>query len=106
MLSMHTRRNISLILLIGLLVVTGVVWSMGVGRGTRMEYTSVTQGFAGDVGVDVTISGGKIADAVRPHEETPIADPAIETLVKNISRPRIPVDVVWGHLHQQGGYRS
>ena len=112
MLSMHTRRNISLILLIGLLVVTGVVWSMGSQEEGLKDgvYFGKAQGFAGDVGVDVTISGGKIAEiAVRPHEETPfIADPAIETLVKNIIASQNPeVDVVSGsHLHQQGGYRS
>ncbi len=101
MLSMHTRRNISLILLIGLLVVTGVVWSMGSQEEGLKDgvYFGKAQGFAGDVGVDVTISGGKIAEiAVRPHEETPfIADPAIETLVKNIIASQNPeVDVVSG----------
>ncbi|NMB01573.1 MAG: FMN-binding protein [Firmicutes bacterium] len=88
MLRLNTRRNISLVLFIGLLVVTGVVWSMGSqAEGIKDGvFTGQAKGFGGDVVVDVTISGGKISDiAVRPHQETPfIADPAIETLVNNM----------------------
>lgn len=101
MLTLHARRNISLVLLIGLLVVTGVVWSMagqaeGIKDGT---FTGQAEGFAGDLIVDVTISGGKLSDIqVRPHQETPfIADPAIETLVANMLQAQsAQVEVVSG----------
>jgi fumarate reductase flavoprotein subunit len=62
-------------------------------------FSGQAQGFAGTVIVDVTISGGKIADIkVRPHEETPfIADPAIETLTQNIlAAQSTEVEVVSG----------
>jgi len=100
-LSMQTRRSISLVLLIGLLVVTGVVWSMGSQEQGLKDgvYFGKAEGFGGEVGVDVTISGGKIAKIdVRPHEETPfVAGPAIEQLVKTIVETQsTDVDVVSG----------
>ena len=109
MLSMQTRRNVSLILLIALLVVTGVVWSMGSQEEGLKDgvYFGQAQGFAGEVGVDVTISGGKITNIeVRPHQETPfIADPAIETLVKNILETQTAdVDVVSGATYTSQGF--
>lgn len=101
MLSMQTRRSISLVLLIALLVVTGVVWSMGAQEEGLKDgvYVGRAQGFGGEVVVDVTISGGRItAIAVRPHDETPfIAGPAIETLVaKMIETQSLEVEAVSG----------
>lgn len=101
MLKLHTRRNISLVLFVGLLVVTGMVWSMA-GQAGRLKdgvFTGKAEGFGGDVVVDVTISGGKItAIEVRPHQETPfIADEAIETLKNNILQSQNPnVEIVSG----------
>ncbi len=101
MLSMQTRRSISLVLLIALLVVTGVVWSMGAQEEGLKDgvYVGRAQGFGGEVVVDVTISGGRItAIAVRPHDETPfIAGPAIETLVAKMIETQSPeVEAVSG----------
>lgn len=101
MLSLHTRRNVSLVLLIGLLIVTGVVWAMGNQEAGLKDgvYFGKAQGFGGEVGVDVTISGGKIAKIeVRPNNETPfIAGPAIEQLVKTIVETQnTSVDVISG----------
>jgi len=101
MLSMQMRRNISLVLFIALLVVTGVVWSMGSSEAGLKDgvYFGSAQGFGGQVEVDVTISGGKLAKIeVRPHLETPgIADPAIATLVEQmLSAQDANVDVVSG----------
>lgn len=101
MLTLRTRRNISLVLFIGLMLVSAVVWSMGNDTGgmTDGTFTGQAKGFADMVVVDVTISGGKItAINVRPHQETPfIADPAIETLTQNILASQNPnVDVVSG----------
>lgn len=101
MLTLHTRRNISLVMFIGLLVITGVVWSMaGQAEGPRDgTFTGQAQGFNGELIVDVTFGGGKIADiTVRPHQETPfIADPALETLTANILQTQNPqVEIVSG----------
>lgn len=101
MLKLHTRRNISLVLFVGLLVVTGMVWSMAGQAGGLKDgvFTGKAEGFGGDVVVDVTISGGKItAIEVRPHQETPfIADEAIETLKNNILQSQNPnVEIVSG----------
>ncbi|HPT82512.1 MAG TPA: FMN-binding protein [Limnochordia bacterium] len=98
---MQTRRSISLVLLIALLVVTGVVWSMGAQEEGLKDgvYVGRAQGFGGEVVVDVTISGGRItAIAVRPHDETPfIAGPAIETLVAKMIETQSPeVEAVSG----------
>jgi urocanate reductase len=100
-LSMQVRRNVSLILLVGLLIVTGVVWSMGSQAEGLKDgvYFGQAQGFAGNVGVDVTISGGRIAKIeVRPHDETPfVAGPAIEKLVQTIVETQnTDTDIVTG----------
>lgn len=88
MLTLRTRRNVSLILFISLLLVSAVVWSMNSNEGGMKDgvFSGQAQGFAGTVIVDVTISGGKITDVqVRPHQETPfVAGPAIETLTQNV----------------------
>ena len=88
MLRMRTRRNISLVLFIGLLLTSAVVWSMMSGAAGMEDgiYTGTAEGFGGDLVVDVTISGGEITDVtVRPHQETPfIADSAIEELTGKI----------------------
>src|SRR5690554_7152416 len=62
-------------------------------------YFGSAQGFMGELGVDVTIEGGRItAIDVRPHQETPfIADPALETLVDEIlAAQSTEVDIVSG----------
>lgn len=97
----RTRTNISLVLVIFLLLITGVVWSSsqthdGLKDGT---FTGQAEGFKGLVIVDVTISDGQITDLqVRPHEETPfIADPAIKTLTDSIlAAQNADVEVVSG----------
>lgn len=88
MLTLRTRRNISLVLFIGLLLVSAVAWSMANQEEGMRDgvFSGKAKGFGGDVIVDVTIKGGKITDLkVRPHQETPpIADPAIKQLTENI----------------------
>ncbi|HHY09001.1 MAG TPA: FMN-binding protein [Firmicutes bacterium] len=101
MLTSRTRRNVSLVLFIGLLLVSAGVWSMapeeeGMRDGT---FSGSAQGFKGAVLVDVTIVDGKItAIEVDPNEETPfIAEPAIEQLVGEIlAAQSTEVDVVSG----------
>ena len=88
MLRMRTRRNISLVLFIGLLLVSALVWSMSTNVVAMQDglYAGVAQGFGGDLVVDVTIADGKISEvAVRPHQETPmVAGPAIEKLTASV----------------------
>ena len=85
---MRTRRNISLVLFIGLLLVSAVVWSMSTQADVMRDgvYAGTAKGFGGDLVVDVAISGGKISDVkVRPHQETPfVAESAIEELTASI----------------------
>lgn len=88
MLTLRTRRSISWVLFIGLLLVSAGVWSMapqeeGLKDGS---YSGSAQGYIDAVSVDVTIVGGKITDIqVGQHEETPfIADPAIEQIIQDI----------------------
>ncbi len=88
MLTLRTRRNVSLVLFIGLLLVSVAAWSMipeagGMKDGT---YVGTAKGFGGDLVVDVTISDGKINEvSVRPHQETPfIADAALEQLTATV----------------------
>ncbi len=100
-LTLRTRRNISLVLFIALLLISAGVWSMTTTQAGLQdgEYTGKAKGFKGDIVVDLTIAGGKItALSVRPHEDTPfIADPAIETLTKAILDTQgTEVDVVSG----------
>jgi len=87
-LRMRTRRNISLVLFIGLLLVSALVWSMSTNVVAMQDglYAGVAQGFGGDLVVDVTIADGKISEvAVRPHQETPmVAGPAIEKLTASV----------------------
>ncbi|HHT89776.1 MAG: FMN-binding protein [Bacillota bacterium] len=84
MLTVRTRTSVSLVLFIGLLLVSAVVWSMAGQDGG--VYAGTAQGFGGPLTVDVTISDGKIMDVtVRPHEETPfIADEALKTLTESV----------------------
>ncbi|HHU61984.1 MAG TPA: FMN-binding protein [Natronincola sp.] len=101
MLRQRTRTNISIVLVMALLLVTGVVWSMGKTSDGMKDGTYVGQGegFNGLVIVDLTIDGGKIADLqIRPHEETPfIADPALKTLKDSIlATQSTDVDIVSG----------
>ncbi len=101
MLTLRTRRNISLVLFIALLLVSAGVWSMNSAQDGPKDgkYFGKAQGFGGEVIVDVEISGGKIAAVqVRPHDETPfIAGPAIESLTKAIVAAQgVDVDVVAG----------
>ena len=88
MLTTRTRRNISLVLFIGLLLVSAAVWSMTTQADIMKDgvYAGTAKGYGGDLVVDVTISGGKISDVkVRPHQETPfVADAAIEELTATI----------------------
>ena len=88
MLRMRTRRNISLVLFIGLLLVSALVWSMSTNVVAMQDglYAGAAQGFGGDLVVDVTIADGKISEvAVRPHQETPmVAGPAIEKLTASV----------------------
>ncbi len=88
MLTTRTRKNVSLLLFIGLLLVSAMVWSMTTDVVAMKDgvYAGVAQGFGGDLVVDVTIDEGKVHDVkVRPHQETPyIAGAAIETLAANI----------------------
>ena len=98
MLTLRTRRNISLVLFIALLLVSAGVWSMTTTEAGLKDgvYTGKAKGFKG---VDLTITGGKItALSVRPHEDTPfIADPAIETVTQAILEAQsTDVDVVSG----------
>ena len=91
----------SLILFIGLLLISGGVWSMTAEEGGLRDgvYSGSAQGFKGTVSVDLVVSAGKISDLqVRPHQETPaIADPAIETLIANILEAQSSeVDVISG----------
>ena len=110
MLSMQVRRNVSLILLVGLLIVTGVVWSMGSQAEGLKDgvYFGQAQGFAGNVGVDVTISGGRIAKIeVRPHDETPFSP---DRPLKAGTDHRRDAEHRYRHrhrrnLHQQGTHR-
>jgi len=100
-LTLRTRRNISLVLFIALLLVSAGVWSMNSAQDGPKDgkYFGKAQGFGGEVIVDVEISGGKIAAVqVRPHDETPfIAGPAIESLTKAIVAAQgVDVDVVAG----------
>jgi uncharacterized protein with FMN-binding domain len=87
-LTVRTRRNVSLVLFIGLLLVSAAVWSMSTQADIMKDgtYTGKAKGFGGELIVDVTITGGKISDvAVRPHQETPfVAGPAIEQLTAGI----------------------
>lgn len=101
MLTQRTRRNVSLILFISLLLVSAAVWSMNSNESGMKDgvFSGQAQGFAGTIIVDVTISGGKVTDIkVRPHQETPfIADPAIETLTQNmLAAQSADVEVVSG----------
>ncbi len=74
MLTLRTRRNISLVLFIALLLVSaGGVWSMNSAQDGPKDgkYFGKAQGFGGEVIVDVEISGGKIAAVqVRPRRNT------------------------------------
>lgn len=99
MLRLHTRRNISLVLLIALLAVTGVVWSMGGGDGLKDGvYAGQAEGFGGPLTAEVTISGGRISDIKINHQDTPfIADDAVKTLVASIIEAQNPnVELVSG----------
>ena len=101
MLRMRTRRNISLVLFIGLLLVSAAVWSMSTNVAAMQDgvYAGLAQGFGGDLVVDVTISDGKISEvAVRPHQETPmVADPALDTLTASVVETQsATVDTVSG----------
>lgn len=101
MLTLRTRRNISLVLFIALLLVSAGVWSMNSAQeGLRDgEYLGKAQGFGGEVIVDVVIEGGQMtAVKVRPHQETPfIAGPAIESLTEDIlAAQSADLDVVAG----------
>ncbi|NLL48631.1 MAG: FMN-binding protein, partial [Firmicutes bacterium] len=101
MLTLRTRRNVSLVLFIGLLLVSAAAWSMiseadGMKDGT---YVGTAKGFGGDLIVDVTISDGKISEvAVRPHQETPfVADAALEQLTATVVEAQsASVDAVSG----------
>ena len=88
MLTLRTRRNISLVLFICLLLVSAAVWSMTAEEEGLKDgvYSGSAQGFKGTVTLDVTISGGKITEVqVRPHQETPaLANPAIAALIEKI----------------------
>lgn len=88
MLTVRTRRNISLVLFVVLVLVSAVVWLMITDVDPMKDgvYSGIAKGFGGDVIVDVTISEGQIDQVeVRPHEETPfIADAAIEKLTASI----------------------
>ena len=61
-------------------------------------YRGVGQGFGGDVVVEVTVSGGKIADIkVVEHSETPfVAGAAIDNLVPAMIEAQGPVDTYSG----------
>lgn len=101
MLTQRTRRNVSLILFISLLLVSAVVWSMDSNEDVLKDgvFTGEAKGFGGMVTVDVTVNGGRITSIeVRPHQETPfIAGPAIETLVQDmLAAQSADVDVVSG----------
>lgn len=101
MLTLHTRRNISLVLFVSLMLLSAAVWAMdnqevGLQDG---KYSGQAQGFGGLVVVDLTIADGKITDLeVQEHGETPfIADPAIETILENILLTQSSdVDIVAG----------
>lgn len=88
MLTQRTRRSVSLLLFISLLLVSATVWSMNNNEAGLADgvFTGEAKGFGGMVTVDVTVSGGKItAIEVRPHQETPfIANSAIETLISEM----------------------
>lgn len=101
MLTLRTRKNISLVLFIALLLVSAAVWSMTTNEGGMKDgvFTGQAQGFKGPVIVNVTISDGKIADIqVEPHQDTPaIADPAIETLIEQMLQAQsAEVEIVSG----------
>lgn len=74
-LTQRTRRNVSLILFISLLLVSAAVWSMNSNESGMKDgvFSGQAQGFAGTVIVDVTISGGKVTDIkARPIKRLPL----------------------------------
>lgn len=89
MLDHKLRRNISGVLFIALLAVTGLFWTMDIGVAgglTDGVYNGSGQGFKSTVELAVTVSGGKVvAIDVVAQDETPfIAGKAFDQLIPAI----------------------
>ncbi len=101
MLSRVVRRNVSIVLFLGLMVVTGVFYSMGIAAEELEDgvYTGSAEGYKSDIKVEVTVEDSRISKiVVVEHDETPqIADPAFEKLKEAVvASQSLDVDVVSG----------
>lgn len=101
MLDIKRRRSISLLLLAGLLVVTGVFYNMQTAAEELEDgvYSASAEGYQSAVHVEVTVTDGRISDiAVTEHDETAqIAEPAFAELIETIlSTGSVDVEVVSG----------
>lgn len=102
MVEFRIRKNVSLVLFIGLLTVSALFWTMGgtdAGGLKDGQYAGSAKGFNGDVSVAVTVSGGAIsAIDVVSHSETPgISDPAFDGVVPAIVQSQsTAVDTISG----------
>ena len=88
MLTLRTRRNISLLLFIGLLLTCAAVWSMGAGEKGLKDgvYSGSAEGFGGPLKVEVTVREGAVTEvAVVEQAETPfIAKKALKEIPAQI----------------------
>ncbi len=101
MLNQTLRRNISLLLLVGLLGLSGAFYAMAT-DGEELEdgtFTGSAEGYQSDVEVEVVVEEGRItAISVVEHGETEaIAEPAFETLTDALIQAQsLEIDVVSG----------
>ncbi len=95
------RRNVSIVLFLGLLAVTGVFYSMDIAAEALEDgvYTGSAEGYKSDIKVEVTVEDERISEVVvLEHDETPaIADSALESLIEAVvASQSVDVDVVSG----------
>lgn len=100
MLENMMRRRISLVLLIGLAVISGYFWSqIDADKLDDGIYHATAKGFAGDLEIAVTMSGGDISaiDVVN-HNDTPfMAQPVFDQVIPAIIAAQSPeVDALTG----------
>ena len=109
MLDQAFRRNVSAVLILGLVLVTGVFYTMATSAEALEDgvFQGSAEGYKSEITVEVTVADGRITQiTVVEHDETAaIADPAFSQLAETVlAAQSIEVEAVSGATYSSDAF--